>query len=429
MGKKRTGYIRTRTDAHGVDRYSVEVAGAHVPGSSTADPERAQRTLNAVLQDQAGTAPDTLGVFAVTFWFKREQSALKRKRYTAFKTEDSRWRTHVETAPFYNWPLRKLTPHVIQTWVNELQDKFAVRAVRKLGGETVLIVTKRRLSRRTCAATLNLLELCLDAAIIAGKISGTVADGKISGNPARIVKLEREEPRELDGELIVHLSTAEIAAVLSLDLPPFQRAVFTVAIFTGLRLDELWGLRWQDVSLDLRRPQVQVRRSYGGAVKTKTSIRDVPLLPPAAEALRAWQASQSPRPIGGLVFPGRDGKPHGPSYHAQWRDKSYRKSATGDLKTQPGWRTKAGIRPNISFLSMRHTCGCHLVQGTWLARPMTLHQVKTWLGHSTIAVTERHYAYLTSDNLHSAVEGSAYNGFITDRKTDHTSKVVIKSGV
>lgn len=415
MGRKRTGSIRTRIGKDGTERHIVEVAGKHVGVFD--DPAKAQRIVNAVIADQAGVAPDTLSLFAVDWLAKRELSAIRRKRSRAFSTELSRWHTHVETAAFYNWPLRKITPHAVQTWANEMQEKTAQR-VERAGGETKTVDTGRRLARRTCAATLNLLELCFDAAIVAGKISGTVADGKISGNPARIVKLEREEPKELDGELIVHMSSDEIAAVLQLDLPPMHRAVFTVAIFGGLRLDELWGLRWQDLQLEGKRAQAQVRRSYDGPVKTKTSLRDVPLLPPAVEALRAWRAAQSPRPIAGLVFPGRDGKCHGPSFHAQWRDKRYRKA--GVLKTQEGWRTKAGIRPNISFLSMRHTCGCHLVQGTWLGRPFSLHEVKRWLGHSSIGVTERHYAYLTSDNLHSAVETSGFSGYNADRSRDHT---------
>jgi integrase len=56
---------------------------------------------------------------------------------------------------------------------------------------------------------------------------------------------------------------------------------------------------------------------------------------------------------------------------------------------------------------LRHTNACHLLQGTWVpklhARPLTLIELKHWLGHSSILVTEKHYARLAPGNLHDAV--------------------------
>ena len=75
--------------------------------------------------------------------------------------------------------------------------------------------------------------------------------------------------------------------------------------------------------------------------------------------------------------------------------------------------------PEVTFRDLRHTCGCHLAQGTW-TRPLTLHEIKRWLGHSSIAVTERHYATLTSDNLHNAVAEREFTGYKPDALDDHT---------
>ena len=38
---------------------------------------------------------------------------------------------------------------------------------------------------------------------------------------------------------------------------------------------------------------------------------------------------------------------------------------------------------------------------------MTMDQVRAWLGHSSVAVTERHYAFLSIDNLKAAAQKSA----------------------
>lgn len=84
-----------------------------------------------------------------------------------------------------------------------------------------------------------------------------------------------------------------------------------------------------------------------------------------------------------------------------------------------GWATRAGIRSDVEFRDLRHTCGCHLAQGTW-TRAFTLHEIKRWMGHSSIAVTERHYAALTSDNLHNAVAEQVFPGDKTEKSDDNT---------
>lgn len=386
MGRRRTGHIRERAG-----RFEVELAGEYLGVYD--DKATAKRRLAAAIADDAGNAPDAFSLYATSWMDKREFAARRRKRSRPFAKERSRWRTHVETAPFWEWPIKKIasTPLIVQEWIGQLAEKEAIQIInRKSGIERR--PTGRKLSKRVIEDSVSLVKLCLDDARIAGKYKGD--------NPARVAKLPRfeEQDESDDGELIVHASVQEIASLFALDLPPMQRAVFAVAIYVGLRLDELWGLRWQDVVLDGPKPHVRVRRSYDGPLKTKYSRRDPPLLAPARAALKAWKAAQGATPIGAaLVWPREDGKCHGESYVAGWRSK------TDAGRYVTGWREKAGIREEVGFLELRHTCGCHLVQGTWTPRPLTLHEVKRWLGHSSIHVTERHYASLTSDNLHDAV--------------------------
>ena len=54
--------------------------------------------------------------------------------------------------------------------------------------------------------------------------------------------------------------------------------------------------------------------------------------------------------------------------------------------------------PDVSLHTLRHTCASRLVQGG-----MDLYRVKTWLGHSSISVTER-YAHLSPSHLTSGVD-------------------------
>lgn len=396
MGREATGWIQVR-DGKFIPRLRGENLGSFPTRAE------AQRFLTAALREDVGIAPDNFADFGAAWIDVRELDARRRKRSRSFAKERSSWNAHVKTAAYWAYPIKRITPKVVQEWIGEMFKKHAIQVVGKERR-----VTDRLVSRRVVVQALKQLKLCLDHAVI---------EGKIKDNPARLVKLPRDEPDEHDGELIVHLSLSEIEKLFALELPPVQRAIFSIAIYCGLRADELWGLRWQDVlRLDSAKPTCCVRRSYDGPVKTKTGLRDVPILPPAVAALRDYRATLKPFPIAGLVFPG-DGRCHGESYNAGWRDKRYRK---GDkLLCTPGWRSKAGIRTEVDFKDLRHTCGCHLAQGSW-TRPFTLHEIKRWLGHSTIAVTERHYATLTSDNLHTAVADPGFTGNKRGDFGDHT---------
>lgn len=418
MGRQRKGNIRQI----GPDRFEVRVAGEYIGVFSEDD---AARKLEAVLAEHAGTAPANFGAFGEPWFDRREITARRRKRGKAFDKERSRWRAHVKTAPFWVLPFKRCTVQVAQAWVEQLTDTEAVQTItfgRGPDRRTEYRPTGRKLSRKVISEAVSLAALCYDAAIRAGKTSGQFAGGKIvAGNPFRMVLLPTPEVPEIDGELIPFLATAEIVALLALPLTAFQRAVFVVAIYVGLRREEIWGLRWQDVVFDGPEPEVQVRRAYAGPVKTRNALRDVPMLPPVLDALRAWRAVQPTAAIGGaLVFPNEDGKCFGQSYDAGWADYRQVRPGATEVSVTDGLRTRAGIRKRLTFRDIRHTCGCHLAQGTWLGVRFDLHQIKTWLGHSSVAVTEKHYAKLTKNNLHTAVAEGRFMGYTRDTKNGHT---------
>ncbi|MBX9590326.1 MAG: hypothetical protein K2X43_13545 [Hyphomonadaceae bacterium] len=70
---------------------------------------------------------------------------------------------------------------------------------------------------------------------------------------------------------------------------------------------------------------------------------------------------------------------------------------------------------------VRRTCGCRLLQGVVIdgvMRKLSMERVSKWLGHSSITVTERHYAFLTVDDLHEAVRQPHGTGRKTDSRRD-----------
>ncbi|MFZ0347008.1 MAG: site-specific integrase, partial [Pseudolabrys sp.] len=90
---------------------------------------------------------------------------------------------------------------------------------------------------------------------------------------------------------------------------PRWRPFIISAIFTGMRLGEIRGLRWSDVDLDAGVIHVRQRADEWGKMgppKTKAGKRDIPLAPIVVNALRQWQSDCLNDE---LVFATRTGKP------------------------------------------------------------------------------------------------------------------------
>lgn len=95
---------------------------------------------------------------------------------------------------------------------------------------------------------------------------------------------QQEEVVALNKEEIVRLTRTCEASDPELYLPVM------IALHTGLRRGEVWGLRWEDV--DLRKGQVKVSRSYSGPTKSGKS-RIVPISKKLNEILLAQKKNKS----------------------------------------------------------------------------------------------------------------------------------------
>ncbi|MEM8580707.1 MAG: site-specific integrase [Pseudomonadota bacterium] len=145
----------------------------------------------------------------------------------------------------------------------------------------------------------------------------------------------------------------------------------TFAIDTGLRLEEQFSMRWDDV--DLARKRIRVRADVAKSGKERV----VPLLERSAQILtqmprRLREAGEPPwiwcRPDG-------DRYPH--------RDKAFGTAVT-----------RAGLK-DVTWHDLRRTCGCRRLQDMGWRKE----QVQALLGHASITTTEQIYAFLTVDQL------------------------------
>jgi integrase len=110
-------------------------------------------------------------------------------------------------------------------------------------------------------------------------------------NPIRMVRQSAKRTR-----MPIVLSIEQIAALLRILKEPTRTMVF-LAVFTGLRVGELLGLKWKDI--DFRKMEVHVIRSivmqHVGDCKTEASREPVPLDLRLSKVLRNWRL-QSPYP-------------------------------------------------------------------------------------------------------------------------------------
>ena len=354
MGRRAVGEIEPR--ANGTFRVRMRVNGRKQPLGTfptAAEAEAAVQLFAAKAAEHRIAAGHTLLTWGELWLDARELDGVHR----SVARDRHAWK-RVRAASFAQLPLQSIGPNDVRAWMGA-----QLRTPSKRTGKTP--------ARQTMANALNLLRVCLEAACEAGHIEN---------NPARDVRVPRVARTT---ETWTYLKIDEISRLLSAAdevVPAEQRDAYTVAIYTGMRAGELFGLEWADV--DLRAGIARVRYSWGATPTKRGEVRTVHLFGPAADALRRQHGRSGKRRH---VFPARDGGPR-----------------TKDQMPNLGAALRAvGIRRPVRFHDLRHSCASHLVSGSW-GRAWTLEETARHLGHSTSATTRR-YAHLSPEGLARAV--------------------------
>ena len=104
-------------------------------------------------------------------------------------------------------------------------------------------------------------------------------------NPIRLVRQSAKRKA-----VPVILSASEVQRLIAV-LGIRERTLVLLAFGTGLRMSELFGLKWHDI--DFRKNEISVTRSIVfqvvGPCKTEASQKPVPLDSRLAEALKVWR--------------------------------------------------------------------------------------------------------------------------------------------
>lgn len=214
--------------------------------------------------------------------------------------------------------------------------------------------------------------------VLSQALKWAVKQNYIGRNPCDLVDVPRVK------KTIMHtLSAFEASVLLERAQDSYYYPIYYTALSTGLRRNELLGLRWRDLDLDLLSISV-VQTLYKGKgrveykePKTTNSRRRIALTPKLASYLRGYRAEREwmsmPVALDNLVFADADGEPIDPSTLSH---------SFGKLVRRLGF--------NVRFHDLRHTYATLM-----LAAGVHPKIVSEALGHSTVAITLDIYSHVT----------------------------------
>lgn len=308
-------------------------------------------------------------------------------------TDRSRWRTHIETATFVDWPMAAIRSVHVRDWLAAILRKDAAPGYRQK------TVPKRKIGKQTVKNTLNLLRCCLQAA---------VERELIEANPAADVHLPKQSAKQRRAfDPWTYLLPEEQERLLATPAPgrdPDLPGLAAFALWTGVREGEQWNLELADVHVDVEHPYIVVRFGKQDGSTKGGRIRHVPLF--------GLGLAATLRQLQWLRERGKRKNPH----KLLWPLPSG--ARRGDGKAPRGWRAwlrAAGIVPEkrhdrrpVRWHDLRHSCASSLVAG-WRGRRWSLQEVKELLGHRSITTTER-YAHMSESALHVAARETEQAG-------------------
>jgi integrase len=177
-------------------------------------------------------------------------------------------------------------------------------------GETTGQSRSQAMVRKVRTSLGSILADAQERGLVARNVVRELSSGRRRGK-------ERRAERRQRGKLKVGVDiptreeiAAFCAAVQDMRHLRHLRPLLLTAVYTGLRVSELRGLRWEDV--DLKRAEIHVRQRADryaniGRPKSEAGERTVPILPELLSVLREWKLA-CPKGALDLVFPNGAGK-------------------------------------------------------------------------------------------------------------------------
>lgn len=219
------------------------------------------------------------------------------------------------------------------------------------------------------------------------KMMLTFAQGRglVAQNVALAVRIKTDTRETSQGPLRASVdfpSMAELNALIE-NASARRRPFIVAAIFTGMRLSELRGLKWSDVDLDAGVIHVRQRADRWGKIgptKSKAGKRDIPLAPIVVNTLRQWRLD-CPKGSLDLVFPNGKGNIE--------RMSSIHTFAWYPLQIKCGLVDETGAH-RYGFHMLRHAAASLFIQYLrWTPK-----RLQTVMGHSSINMTFDLYGHL-----------------------------------
>jgi integrase len=351
--------IEKRTDSEGATTYRVKIRLKGFPPQTATFPRKTDARI----------------------WTQQTEAAIREGRY--FKSSEPRKRTLGELIDRYmaeRLPKRgadkeTVGPHLLwwkaqigsyllkdvtPPMVAECRDKLLNQPMLKKGEKT-----PRMLSNATVVRYLASLSVCFSY--------GIEDLGWLDLNPVRSIK----KPQPARGR-VRYLADKERDLLLhNCAGQQYLHAVVMIALLTGARLNEIMGLRWQDI--DLRRRTLLFEETKNGERRT------VPL---ASQAFHIFQDMAKVRRIDTpFVFPRKDGK-QPKDIRKQW-EKAVQDAGLTDFR----------------FHDLRHTAASYLAMNG-----ASLLEIADILGHKTLAMVKR-YSHLTEGHTAGVLERMAERQF------------------
>jgi integrase len=210
--------------------------------------------------------------------------------------------------------------------------------------------------------------------------------GDVAQNVAQPVGIGDDNRHRHQLEVGVDIPTLDEIRRLLAAVDGRMRPLLVTAVFTGLRVSELRGLRWRDVDLPNAKITVRQRADRYNTIGNPKSRagrgRIVPLGPMVVNTLKAWKLASPPAE---LVFPTPDGEI---AHHSRLARLLKRTMITAGLTDQDG-------QPKYAWHGLRHFYASLCInreKDGGLELPAKVVQAR--LGHASIVMTLDRYGHL-----------------------------------